>query len=43
MAEYALLVGLVALVVAITLVTLGTSLQSRFVSASSCVSDSATC
>jgi pilus assembly protein Flp/PilA len=37
MIEYALLVALIAIVVAVALVTLGTAIQTKFSSASNCV------
>jgi pilus assembly protein Flp/PilA len=42
MIEYALLVALIAVVVAVALVTLGTAIQTKFSSASNCVTAPAT-
>jgi Flp pilus assembly pilin Flp len=43
MIEHALLIGLVALVVAAALVSLGAAVKTRFSSASACVASGTTC
>ncbi len=43
MIEYALLIGLVALVVAATLLSLGSAVRNRFSSASACLAGGSNC
>ena len=43
MVEYALLIALIALVVALTLLNIGTAVRTRFSSVSSCLAASSTC
>lgn len=41
--EYALMIGLIALVVAAVLVSLGTGIRTKFSSASDCLASAASC
>jgi Flp pilus assembly pilin Flp len=43
MAEYALLIALISMVVALTLLNIGTAVRTRFSSVSSCFTASSTC
>jgi Flp pilus assembly pilin Flp len=43
MAEYALLIALIAMVVALTLLNIGISIRTKFSSVSSCLTNHATC
>jgi Flp pilus assembly pilin Flp len=43
MVEHALLIGMVALVVAVTLLNIGTSVRNRFSSASACLAGGSNC
>jgi Flp pilus assembly pilin Flp len=43
MAEYALLIALISMVVALTLLNIGTAVRTRFSSVSSCLAASSTC
>jgi len=43
MAEYALLIALISMVVALTLLNIGTAVRTKFSSVSSCLTASSTC
>ena len=43
MAEYALLIALISMVVALTLLNIGTSMRTKFSSVSSCLTAHSTC
>ena len=43
MVEYALLIALIAFVVALTLLNIGTAVKTKFSSVSSCLTASSTC